>query len=180
MARENFFMGSSMRSRMTVLLFVVAAISLGSPRISACLVPRQRQTVASTPACRPADSAAVARAGRRFHEILATGDTAGINALLAPDLRVIEGGTVENRQEYLSHHFAADIEFAKAVKEERTSFWYRCEGSVAWLISTSNSMGKFRGRDIDSEGAELLLLSRNPGGWKIRVIQWSSAKRQPR
>jgi hypothetical protein len=169
-----------MRSRMTVLLLAVAAISLGSPRILACLVPAQRQTVASTSACRLADSAAVARVGRRFHEILSTGDTTGIDALLAPDLRVIEGGTVENRQEYLSHHFAADIEFARAVKEERTSFSYRCDGNVAWLVSTSNSTGKFRGRGIDSEGAELMLLSRNPGGWKIRVIQWSSAKRQSR
>ena len=169
-----------MRSRMTALLFLVAAISLGSPRILACLVAPQRQTVASTPACRRADSAAVARVGRRFHEILSTGDTAGISALLGPDLRVIEGGTVENRQQYLSHHLAADIEFAKAVREERTSFSYRCEGSVAWLISTSNSMGKFRGRDINSEGAELLLLSRTPEGWKIRAIHWSSAKRQPR
>ncbi len=169
-----------MRSRITELVLAVAVISLGSPRILACLVPAQRQTVASTSACRPADSAAVARVGRRFHEILATGDTAGINALLASDLRVIEGGTVENRQEYLSHHLAADIEFAKAVKEERTSFSHRCEGSVAWLISTSNSMGKFRGRDINSEGAELLLLSRTPEGWKIRAIHWSSAKRQPR
>jgi hypothetical protein len=168
-----------MRSRMTVLLYVVA-ISLGSPRILACLVPSHRQTVASTPACRRADSAAVARVGTRFHEILSTGDTAGISVLLAPDLRVIEGGTVENRQEYLSHHLAADIEFAKAVKEERTSFSYRCDGNVAWLVSTSNSTGKFRGRGIDSEGAELMLLSRNPGGWKIRVIQWSSAKRQSR
>jgi hypothetical protein len=178
MPGDNFFPGSSMRSRMTVPLLAVATLSLASPRILACLVPAQRQTERTTSACRPADSAAVVRVARRFHEILSTGDTAGINALLAPDLRVIEGGTVENRQQYLSHHLAADIEFAKAVKEERTSFSYRCDGNVAWLVSTSNSTGKFRGRDIDSEGAELLLLSRAPSGWKVRVIQWSSAERQ--
>lgn len=112
--------------------------------------------------------------------MLSTGDTAGINAILAPDLRVIESGGVENRQQYLSYHVGADIEFAKGVKEERTSLSYRCEGNVAWLVSTSISVGNFRGRDIDNEGAELMLLSRTREGWKIRAIHWSSARRRPR
>ena len=120
------------------------------------------------------------RVARRFHEILATGDTAGINALLAPDLKVLEGGTVENREEYLSHHFSEDIAFAKAVPEKRTLFSYTCEGDVAWLVSTWAASGKFNRRDINSVGAELLVLSRIPNGWSIRAIHWSSAKRQPR
>ena len=116
----------------------------------------------------------------RFHEILKTGDTTGIQALLAPDLRVLEGGAVENRQEYLSHHLSEDIEFAKAVSEKRTSFSYTCEGNVAWLVSTSTATGNFNSRVIDSVGAELMVLSRTQRGWKIRVIHWSSARRQPR
>lgn len=112
--------------------------------------------------------------------MLSTGDTAGINAALAPDLRVIESGRIENRQQYFSYHLGADIEFAKDVKEERMSFSYRCEGNVAWLVSTSILVGNFHGRDIDNEGAELMLLSRTWEGWKIRAIHWSSAKRQPR
>ncbi|MDP9280373.1 MAG: nuclear transport factor 2 family protein, partial [Gemmatimonadota bacterium] len=81
---------------------------------------------------------------------MSTGDTTGLNALLAADLRVLEGGDVEKRQEYLSHHLSADIEFTKAVKEKRTSFFYRCEGNVVWLISTSTSTGNFGGREINS------------------------------
>lgn len=168
-----------MLSRIRVQLIAAGVFSLGSPEIVTGLIAAQRQAPSNS-ACLPADSAAAVRVAKRFHEILSTGDTAGINALLASDLKVIEGGTVENRQQYLSDHFAADIEFAKAVREERTSFSYKCEGNIAWLVSTSNSMGKFRGRDINSEGAELLLLSRTPKGWKIRAIHWSSAKRQAR
>jgi ketosteroid isomerase-like protein len=130
--------------------------------------------------CRAADSAAVVRVASRFHEILSTGDTAGLSALLAPDLEVIEAGSVENRQEYLANHLAADIEFAQAVKEKRTSSSYTCEGVVAWLISTSTSTGKFAGRDINNTSGELMLLSRTRDGWRIRAIHWSSAKRQPR
>jgi hypothetical protein len=112
--------------------------------------------------------------------MLSTGDTAGINELLAPDLRVLEGGTVENLQEYLSHHLSADIEFAKAVKEKRNPFSYRCIGDVAWLVSTSTATGNFNGRDINSDGAELLILSRTQKDWQLRAIHWSSARRQPR
>jgi uncharacterized protein DUF4440 len=169
-----------MLSPITVSLLAVGIVSLSSPGLLAGLAPAQRQTGRSDSACRPADSAAVVRVSTRFHNILSTGDTAGISTLLAPDLRVIEGGAVETRQEYLAHHLAADIEFTKAVKEERTSFSYRCEGDVAWLISTSTSTGKFGGRDINSAGAELMLLGRTPGGWSIRAIHWSSARRQPR
>lgn len=116
----------------------------------------------------------------RFHEILSTGDTLGLNALLAPDLRVLEGGTVENRHEYLSHHLSEDIKFAKAVIEKRASISYTCEGNVAWLVSTSTVSGNFNGRVIDSVGAELIILKRTQNSWKIRAIHWSSAKRQPR
>lgn len=169
-----------MLSRMTLSVLTAGMISFGAAEVLVGQAQTQRQTRAASSACRPADSAAAVRVATRFHGILSTGDTAGINIFLAPDLKVIEGGTVENRQEYYSHHLAADIEFARAVKEQRTSFSYKCEGTVAWLVSTSNSTGKFRDRDIDSAGAELLLLSRTPEGWKIRAIQWSSAKRQPR
>lgn len=169
-----------MSSRRKVSLLAVGIASLGSAGVLAALVPAQRLPAARASACRAADSVAIIGVASRFHEILSTGDTTGINALLAPDLRVLEGGTVENRQEYFSHHLSADIEFAKAVKEERTPFTYRCEGNVAWLISTSTSTGKFGGRDINSAGAELLILSPTQKGWQIRAVHWSSARRQPR
>jgi len=120
------------------------------------------------------------RVAGRFHEILSTGDTTGIQALLAPDMKVLEGGGVENRQEYISHHLSEDIEFAKAVNEKKTSISYTCDGNVAWLVSTSTSTGTFNGRPIDSVGAELMILNRTTKGWKIRAIHWSSARRQPR
>ena len=162
------------------MLFLLGfVLVLGGPRTLSGLLPPQRQPATVASSCR-ADSATVMRVVGRFHEILSVGDTAGISALLAPDLRVLEGGTVENRQEYLSHHLAEDIEFAKAVKQKRTSASYKCEGNVAWLVSTSTATGTFDGREVNSVGAELLVLSRSQKDWKIRAIHWSSARRQPR
>ena len=171
---------TSMPSRTRLSLLASGIVSLGLPGILLGLVPAQPQMVLSNSPCRPADSVAVVSVATRFHEMLSSGDTAGINALLDPDLRVLEGGTVENLREYLSHHLSADIEFAKAVKEKRSSFTYRCAGDIAWLISTSTATGAFNGRDINSDGAELLILSRTKKGWQIRAIHWSSARRQPR
>ncbi|HMI55435.1 MAG TPA: hypothetical protein VK494_04560, partial [Gemmatimonadaceae bacterium] len=88
-------------------------------------------------------------------------------------------GEVENKSQYLSHHLAADIEFAKAVRGERTVVSYAQEGNVAWLVATSTASGNFRGRPINSVGAELMILSRIQKRWQIRAIHWSSARRQP-
>jgi ketosteroid isomerase-like protein len=125
------------------------------------------------------DSAAVVRTASRFHAALEIGDTAAVKTLIAPDLQVLEGGEVETRAQYFAHHLAADIEFARAVPSTRTVVSYTRNGNVAWLVSTSTSTGNFRGREVNSVGAELMILSGTPEGWKIRAVHWSSARRQP-
>lgn len=125
------------------------------------------------------DSAAVVRTALRFHVALEAGDTAAVKTVIAPDLQVLEGGEVETRAQYFAHHLAADIEFAKTVPSKRTVISYTREGNVAWLVSTSTTTGNFRGREVNSVGAELMILSGSPEGWKIRAVHWSSARRQP-
>lgn len=125
------------------------------------------------------DSLAIVRTASAFHSALERGDTTAVKNLLAPDARVLEGGEVESREQYFSHHLAADIEFAKAVPSKRTVVSYIREGNVAWVVSTSTSTGNFRGREVNSVGAELMILSGTPEGWKIRAVHWSSARRQP-
>jgi hypothetical protein len=114
----------------------------------------------------------------QFHDALASGDTAAVKRLIAPDLRVLEAGEVENRPQYLSSHLAADMEFANALRSERTVVSYKRQDNVAWVISTSTDVGKFRDREINSAGAESMILSRSGKGWQIRVVHWSSARRR--
>ena len=125
------------------------------------------------------DSATVIGVASRFHAALEAGDTAAVKTLIATDLQVLEGGEVESRAQYFAHHLAADIEFAKAVPSKRAVISYTREGNVAWLVSTSTSTGTFRGREVNSLGAELMILGRTPEGWRIRAVHWSSARRQP-
>ncbi len=125
------------------------------------------------------DSAAVVAVVERYHRALAEGDSAAALALLAPDAVILESGGVESREEYRSHHLPADIQFARAVQSQRSATRVVVVGTVAWVSSTSTTQGTYRERPIDSTGAELMVLTRESGGWMIRAIHWSSRIRRP-
>lgn len=109
-----------------------------------------------------------------FHEALRSGNVELVKQLLAPDAIVVEGGNVESRHEYLSHHLAADIEFAKAVPAKRLTTKTTVEGPTAWVSSTSRAEGRFRDRAVKLRGAELVVLTESSGSWVIRAVHWSS------
>ena len=125
------------------------------------------------------DSSEVARTVSKFHEALARGDSARALALLDPDATILESGGVETRDEYRGHHLPGDIGFARAVKSERGPVRVTMRGDVAWATSTSTTQGEYRGRAVNSTGAELMVLTRDAAGWRISAIHWSSRARRP-
>lgn len=132
------------------------------------------------PENRPAaDSAAIVDVVDRFHAALARGDSASATALLDPQVEVLESGEYETRDDYLRHHLAADIAFARTVRSSRQLRRVVQAGDGAWVISTSRAVGTFAGRPVDTEGAELMVLARTSAGWRIAAIHWSSHRRKP-
>lgn len=125
-----------------------------------------------------ADSAAVVEVIERYHAALAAADTAAALSLLVPGAVVLESGGIETREEYRAHHLPADMAFASAVPRERGPVQVRVRGNTAWAASTSVSKGTFRDREIDSQGAELMVLVRTDEGWRIEAIHWSSRNRR--
>jgi ketosteroid isomerase-like protein len=123
------------------------------------------------------DSADAARVVAGFHQALERGDSAAALALLAPDATILESGAVETVAEYRAHHLPADIEYARAVPGGRAPLRVHVRGDVAWAIGSSESKGEFRGRPVNSAGAELMVLTRGPSGWRISAIHWSSRRR---
>ena len=124
------------------------------------------------------DSAAVMATITAFHAALEAGDSAAALALLAPDVQVLESGGVETLDEYRAHHLPADIAFARGVPSERRVLAVTIVDGVAWVAGSSRTRGSWKGRDIDSNGAELMVLTRAPSGWLIRAIHWSSRARR--
>jgi uncharacterized GH25 family protein/ketosteroid isomerase-like protein len=123
------------------------------------------------------DSAAVAGVIDSYHRALAAGDTTAVLRLLASDAIILESGGLETRAEYLSHHLPGDIAFARGVPRERSGIRVRVSDNTAWATSTSTAVGEYRGREINSQGAELIVLTRESDGWKIRAIHWSARNR---
>ena len=125
------------------------------------------------------DSAMVVSVIERFHAALTAGDSIAAMELLAMDAVILESGGVETRAEYQSHHLPGDIRYAKSMKSTRGPIRVSVRGDVAWASSTSTTTGESRGRTVNSAGAELMVLTRTPAGWRISAIHWSSRAQRP-
>lgn len=120
------------------------------------------------------DSADVAATVQAFHAALQSGDSAAVMALLSPDVVIQESGGMETRDHYAGHHLTGDIAFAKALPGVRSAQRVVVNGTVAWSTSTSTTNGTYRDRQINSVGAEMMVLSRDSGRWRVRAVHWSS------
>jgi len=133
--------------------------------------------LAATTASAQSDSAYVVSVIEQFHAALAVGDSVGAMALLAPDAVVLEGGSVETREEYAAGHLKADMAFLAGMTTEVVSRTITLAEGVAWVSTVSHTDGEYDGRSIKSRGAELMILGRVDDGWRIRAIHWSSGRR---
>lgn len=129
---------------------------------------------------RASDSVAVSAVREAFHRALSTGDSAMAMRLLAADVRILEAGGSQSREEYRAEHLAADIAYAQAVPSRTTSTRTTVVGDVAWVTSGSTTSGVFNGRPVNSLGIELMVLRRVADAdgprWVIEAIHWSSRR----
>ena len=125
------------------------------------------------------DSAAIKAAVEGFANALQKGDAATAMDWLAPDALIIESGSKQTRAEYEQKHLHEDIAMLKDVPMTRSDLVIKQEGSAAWATSLSRINGTFEGREINSQGAELMLLTKTAAGWKIRAIHWSNYAIKP-
>jgi ketosteroid isomerase-like protein len=126
-----------------------------------------------------ADTAAVTAVVNTFHTALKAGNAAEVMRLLAVDAVLLEAGGIETRSEYEKNHLPADIEFEKSIATTRTPSRVTVAGDAAWAITTSEYKGTFQSKPVDSIGVELMVLSRDSTGWRIRTIHWSGRSRRP-
>ena len=122
----------------------------------------------------PSGAEAITAAVNGFHDALRRGDSKAALNLLAPDAVILESGSAQTREEYAREHLAEDIAFVKAVPGTRSMLSIKQEGNVAWTTATTQSAGTFNGREVNSAGVELMVLTKTRLGWLIRAIHWSS------
>jgi ketosteroid isomerase-like protein len=122
------------------------------------------------------DATAIAAAAEDFHKALSAGKRDQVMAVLQPDALIVEGGTVQTRDEYQSEHLSADIAYARAVPSTPRYVVVRQEGDVAWVTSNFTIMGRFHDKPVDNLAAETMVLTKTPAGWRIRTVHWSSQR----
>lgn len=134
-----------------------------------------------TPACAsappPPNEADIQAVVEGFYGAMRKGDTAAAMSLIAPDAVFVESGRLETRAEYESNHLPLDIEFESEVAGKRAPLRVTFEGNTAWVIATTEYQGEFQGGPVDFVSAQLMVLTRDSGSWRIRSIHWSSRRR---
>ncbi|MGE0592599.1 MAG: nuclear transport factor 2 family protein [Vicinamibacterales bacterium] len=164
-------------------LLRVGVVVLGA-WVLACAAPpasAPEAEVAQAPAQAPApapDEAGVATAVEAFYGAMKAGDAAAAMALIAPDAVFLESGGLETRAEYEANHLPADIGFESQVNGTRGPLRITFEGDAAWVIATTDYDGTFEGRPVAFTSAQLMVLTRDDGPWRIRTIHWSSRQRR--
>ena len=111
-----------------------------------------------------------------YHEALEEKDKETALKLLSDDVLIQEGGYLQTAEEYKSHHLMLDMEFSSAVSGKREVIEAVVEGNIGWVVASSSMIGEFQGEDVNSIGAELMVLKKENGSWKIRAIHFSSRK----
>lgn len=91
--------------------------------------------------------------------------------------QIYESGYVEqSRDEYLSHHFAADAEFARAATTKVLRRNTTQSGDTAVIWSETVTEGSLKGKPIKHFGTETVVLKQIDGAWRIIHVHWSSRK----
>lgn len=112
----------------------------------------------------------------QFHAALKAGNVTDASAMLASTAVIYESGYAESRDDYVSHHLAADIEFAKGTQRVVKSTSQQCSESLCVVMQTSETTGKFKEKSVRSVGVETTVLRRDAETWKIQHVHWSSHK----
>jgi mono/diheme cytochrome c family protein/ketosteroid isomerase-like protein len=128
-----------------------------------------------------ADPASPEGAVDAFFAALTAGDAKTAEGWLTPDVLVYESGHKESsRDEYVSHHLKADMDFLAHAKVERLERASNGGPDTAWVTTRSRMRAEHEGKPVDLYSNETMVLTRDAAqGWRIRHIHWSSAEAKP-
>lgn len=130
---------------------------------------------AAPPTAAAPEAGSPAAAVESFHAALRAGDRDRALSWLDEKVTIFESGGAEmSRDEYASHHLAADMAFTGATNTEVLNRQAASSGDAAWVLSRTRTTGQFRNRAVDVDGVETMVLARTAAGWRIVHIHWSS------
>lgn len=157
-----------------IVCAVGAGVRADEPRTTSTPAPAPAGA-AGTPAVAVDSPGGPAATVERFHAALAAGDRQAALSLLDADVVIFESGGAEmSRDEYASHHLDADMQFSRAVSVQTVHRESHEAGDTAWVLTRTHTTGRFRGREVNADGVETMVLRRDDGQWRIVHVHWSS------
>lgn len=161
------------RTTLMTIAFTIGAVSAAN-----LAAAHDHPPVVRPPAdalCPSADAKAAAAVADAFDAALKSGDGPAALALLADDVLVLEqGGAERSKAQYAAEHLDSDIAFSRAVTSTRVRRAGCAWSGTAWIATEARATGRFRDKEVDRLSAETLVLRREPAGWRIVHIHWSS------
>ncbi|WP_255233328.1 nuclear transport factor 2 family protein [Aliifodinibius salipaludis] len=112
-----------------------------------------------------------------FHQTIVENDVTKARQLLSDSARILEGGNIETKEQYLSHHFHSDGKFLSAMNQEVDSQTITFKDNTAWVSTQTHTWGTYNDRKLDLNSLELAVLQKIDGSWKLSALHWSSASR---
>ena len=117
----------------------------------------------------------------RFAAALAKGDLAVAKALLQPSVLIFESGEAEtSSDEYAHHHLPADIAFMAGMTRSVVSRQVGGEGDIQWVATRARISGQYKGKAVDLDSTETMVVTQTPTGWRISHVHWSSSTHRKR
>jgi len=116
-----------------------------------------------------------AKVVNQFHKALSAKKKELALSLLDENVLIYEGGRVErSASEYAHHHLLSDMAYISSVDVETLEHQVVVYGEVAISSARTKTTGFFKGRKIDRNGMETMVLKKSDGKWKITNIHWSN------
>lgn len=162
-------------------LLALAIVLANSPAAVAQTAPTNAAHSHAEPAAAttgidvPAEAEAAVAVADAFGKALAAGDFAQVEAMLDPDVIILEsGGAERSRSEYLGHHAKSDAKFLAGSHSTLSHRTARVAGDTAWVASESELHATRDGKPMTLLSTETMVLEQGSSGWKIVHIHWSS------
>ncbi len=111
----------------------------------------------------------------RFAKALVAADFKTVQALLDPEVLILEtGGAERSREEYLGHHAISDAKFLKGMHSQVKQRRARLAGDLAWVGTESELHASKDGKPLTLLSTETMVLKKTGADWRIVHIHWSS------
>lgn len=123
----------------------------------------------------PATAASPSETVDAFHKALRSNKPNEAMNYLGREAVIFEQGFISaSPSEYAASELKQATEFATHTERRviRREAWQ--DGNIAWVLSSTMTVGVFDGRRLDLEGAETMVLRKEGDGWKITHVHWSA------